>query len=844
MDAISEASYLSKPSLMYSNDPIPTTMTTTTATSSSISNLDHLNQDSKDSIPSFHGIEFGDDATVESDQMNMQEMHQNSINSNVYVEFSDDIFWLPAYQRNNKANGQKNIRCFPNHTPGMGHQSGWCGHAVRVNVRYNPNILSSGGSTQDTLIAFAEFMEEGKKGYMIEDELSYDTLISRVRCERDPLLPVLQGLSTTSETLSDGSIKTAFDFNRTLKGWHYGFVGSKVTRNYYHVMRVFLMVFHQDKVTKKGSFKVVGRISSPPWQLYCRRRNKGKQGLIKHQMAEDINMYRAEAENLAQFRRTVSSVDGSQNPLSNSFSSNTDDMDDNDDDEDDDVDEGENGLNNSGLPGTSVASSSTAGDKLNASDDMNKFSKKRSYEGSVRAALSHEINTNSIPKDKEKLNITPRTQRIRRKQNDNDVSDSVTSLLSLRKSAPDFSTKSSSSVTPGILSLSSPSQIADHRFGMLTGLLKMVNLPLPLPFLSLTNNESRVQIKLAAIPPASLQLRSGITAENFGDRAWSFCLHWYDLHSYGWSPRFPRNVAALDEQMRLSAYSMQQQEFSECVLKFVKECADANGGKSVMEIPSTADKFRVTSFFLQLLQRIFSAYWTAIYQQYQALTNPNASRKTKPKAEPLTNITSSLMPAPISKLGTPQSSNLKKSIFTPIPLPFTSENSRSPLLHGNQNSNNNSPGMLSNFYASSALAAAATSAIATATKDNSPRPNYSSIDRPILSDFDLDMFTMDLPETSVDKDILKDFTNGYGISPRILLSSGKPAQRKTLLGGLTDPSVLLAAATAANSHRMISNSSSSTNRTSPTHESELNNQRNSSTPLMSLSGYPLSSPSQ
>ena len=41
--------------------------------------------------------------------------------------FDPSMVWTDAYQRNNKANGQKNLRCFPGCCEAVGHQRGFCG---------------------------------------------------------------------------------------------------------------------------------------------------------------------------------------------------------------------------------------------------------------------------------------------------------------------------------------------------------------------------------------------------------------------------------------------------------------------------------------------------------------------------------------------------------------------------------------------------------------------------------------------------------------------------------------------------------------------------------------------
>merc|ERR1712176_1342853 len=73
--------------------------------------------------------------------------------SNGRLEFNPDIVWLCAYQRNNKSNGQKNLRCFPNHSD-SGHQRGFCGQSILVDY-YPSNAKHSANTSQ--VLSFANF---------------------------------------------------------------------------------------------------------------------------------------------------------------------------------------------------------------------------------------------------------------------------------------------------------------------------------------------------------------------------------------------------------------------------------------------------------------------------------------------------------------------------------------------------------------------------------------------------------------------------------------------------------------------------------------------------------------
>ena len=48
-----------------------------------------------------------------------------------YIQFLRPLIWNSQYQRNNKANGHRNLRCFPQHSA-TGHSNGFCGSSVII----------------------------------------------------------------------------------------------------------------------------------------------------------------------------------------------------------------------------------------------------------------------------------------------------------------------------------------------------------------------------------------------------------------------------------------------------------------------------------------------------------------------------------------------------------------------------------------------------------------------------------------------------------------------------------------------------------------------------------------
>lgn len=181
------------------------------------------------------------------------------------LEFDPTLEWLDAYQRNNKANGSKNLRCFPNHTLG-GHQSGFCGRSIRVTHTY-PKELDEGEIPLRCAIGMMCPTAVGNplpKGKLF----CLKTLTAgHLRSPKSPLAAMLPGTCVV-----DKPGHGVYEFNRELKGWHYGFVGSRRTKDILHTFRAYVF----EETETKGVFQVIASTQSPSWKLYCRRRNQLK----------------------------------------------------------------------------------------------------------------------------------------------------------------------------------------------------------------------------------------------------------------------------------------------------------------------------------------------------------------------------------------------------------------------------------------------------------------------------------------------------------------------------------------------------------------------------------------
>lgn len=188
------------------------------------------------------------------------------------AEFADTHLWSCEYQRNNRNGGMKNIRCFP--YCGTKHfSSGFCGESLLVTVKTN--------STANRVYAYAEIglsYAQGKDVVKVGQVLTREVIMDKVRTSEKPFRSWWDGdLRETKETFNKQTSKTerafAFEFNRSKRGWHYGWVANKYISNLKHQVRAYIFV-----PTKEGDLKCVGVASSPDFTLFSRKPKRETNG--------------------------------------------------------------------------------------------------------------------------------------------------------------------------------------------------------------------------------------------------------------------------------------------------------------------------------------------------------------------------------------------------------------------------------------------------------------------------------------------------------------------------------------------------------------------------------------
>ena len=147
------------------------------------------------------------------------------------LSFESYTTWLPSYQRNNKSKHSKNLGCFPCCRFG-GHVPSFCGRSITIVLKAPISFYEK--SVQ--IVAAAEFTtaKTPKRKYGEIITLSERNMLETTHTDNDHFIYGLSLVENIEKNSFQEFFEKKFEFNRSLKGWHYGFVGSKKTRNDFH----------------------------------------------------------------------------------------------------------------------------------------------------------------------------------------------------------------------------------------------------------------------------------------------------------------------------------------------------------------------------------------------------------------------------------------------------------------------------------------------------------------------------------------------------------------------------------------------------------------------------------
>jgi hypothetical protein len=205
----------------------------------------------------------------------------------IKAEFLDYLNFEGRYQRNNKAKGRKNLRCYPS-CRSTGHvKTGFCGRPVRIKVTYDTQAAEA-----IDILAFAQFRvctSPASSDVLLGTAMPFAEIVNRSRgTSHNPggkaLNPWFPGVivSTTSD---QNSAVAAFSFNAASKGWHYAWQSHRMTRETRHCLHVFILTARREGRSTSMKFKCVVELFSPSFDMCSRQKQRSKVGDEKEEEA-------------------------------------------------------------------------------------------------------------------------------------------------------------------------------------------------------------------------------------------------------------------------------------------------------------------------------------------------------------------------------------------------------------------------------------------------------------------------------------------------------------------------------------------------------------------------------
>lgn len=224
----------------------------------------------------------------------------------LYSEFlhgeCDEPLFRPTYKRNNKACGQKNLRCFP-HCCRQHNKYGFCGVSVQVGCRH-PTLTSDDPSNPLVCYARFEVVPKNKGDKLVElmtnvKEINIgDTLQVRdIESQTKVNAPGEAGGKNTEgkgilgpwmKAVPFATRRNVFMVNGNRQSWHYGWVASPfVPSEMTHRLAIYFFKLNHPQ----GTLECVDHIYSPSFRVMSSRRKypKGAKGKkVKSQSKNNV----------------------------------------------------------------------------------------------------------------------------------------------------------------------------------------------------------------------------------------------------------------------------------------------------------------------------------------------------------------------------------------------------------------------------------------------------------------------------------------------------------------------------------------------------------------------------
>jgi hypothetical protein len=207
----------------------------------------------------------------------------------IRVEF-DELNFCQSYQRNNKAKGRKNLRCFPA-CKETGHSAdSYCGRPVSVTV-----YVESGFAENLELYPFAKFctfdayngtetemksaspmasQTTGQPGPHVPDRFPSEQILALQKSEhyRNQMENLWIPGTFTARGLDPATQQHTFTFtfNQKNHGWHYSWQSHSNQRETEHTFHVFVL----GRLTAQERMVCVAEICTPPFTIHGRRKRE------------------------------------------------------------------------------------------------------------------------------------------------------------------------------------------------------------------------------------------------------------------------------------------------------------------------------------------------------------------------------------------------------------------------------------------------------------------------------------------------------------------------------------------------------------------------------------------
>jgi hypothetical protein len=184
--------------------------------------------------------------------------------ANSKVEFEPGTSFRDEYKRNNKNNGQKNLRCFPACPKGRHNSHGFCGQGVHV--RY------TGNEANIRVYARFEQTRPTEESLLVGDFVPVEKITHSMKTVSNPLGEWMEGSLLDRRQLSGDVSTSVFEINGKRQSWHYAWASNRaVNHSTTHVLRVYFFT-----IEAQNMFRCIDILNSTSFLVLCSRRNEKK----------------------------------------------------------------------------------------------------------------------------------------------------------------------------------------------------------------------------------------------------------------------------------------------------------------------------------------------------------------------------------------------------------------------------------------------------------------------------------------------------------------------------------------------------------------------------------------